>query len=289
MSIISYARPFALHGICLRVPKSTTRIQLRSFARQPPKGFRKEPKTIGLAGTIFLIAPVTTFCLGVWQYNRRNWKINIIAELEQKVSKAEPIDLDLDEAVGVEYQKVCVTGSFDNTQEILIGPRSYIDASGSSGGGGIISFGSKVSDRIGYHVITPFVLSESGKRILVNRGWVPHARLQQDQRPQGQVTGVTTITGILRLTEETSSMVPSNKVETSMWHSRDVGALATKLDTESIFIDIDLDSSRSSAQLGGPVGGQTRISLRNDHVQYMLTWFGVSAITSILWLKRFVI
>ena len=26
----------------------------------------------------YQIAPATTFCLGVWQYNRRNWKINLI-------------------------------------------------------------------------------------------------------------------------------------------------------------------------------------------------------------------
>ena len=97
------------------------------------------------------------------------------------------LDSRLDEAVGVEYQKVKVTGEFDNSKEVLIGPRSYIDLSGGSGGGGIISFGSQVGDKVGYHVITPFVISDTGDRILVNRGWVPHARLEQDQRPQGQV------------------------------------------------------------------------------------------------------
>jgi len=261
---------------------------IRFYAKRVPKGLRQEPKTIGVAGTIFLIAPITTFCLGVWQYRRRNWKFNIIEELEQKVKRNEPSILDLDEAVGVEYQKVLVSGVFDNSQEVLIGPRSYIDGTGGSGGGGIISFGSKVGDRVGYHVVTPFVISGSGDRILVNRGWVPHARLLQEQRPQGQVSGTTSITGILRLNEDTSSMVPPNKVETNKWHSRDVDALAAKLDTQPVFVDLDLDSSRAAAEFGGPIGGQTRISLRNDHVQYMMTWFGLSAITSFLWMKRFV-
>jgi len=268
--------------------KSSDRV-IRFYASRPrPKGFKKEPKTIGVAGTIFLIAPITTFCLGVWQYNRRNWKFEVIAELEQKVKKADPVVLKLDEAVGVEYQKVKVTGEFDNSQEVLIGPRSYIDLSGGSGGGGIISFGSQVGDKVGYHVITPFVISDTGDRILVNRGWVPHARLEQEQRPQGQVSGQTSITGILRLTEEVSSMVPPNKVDTNRWHSRDISALASKLGTQEVFIDLDLETSRAAANLGGPVGGQTRISLRNDHAQYMLTWFGTSAITTLLWFKRFV-
>ena len=103
-----------------------------------------------------------------------------------------------------------------------------------------------------------------------------------------QISGLTTITGILRIKEETSTMVPPNKVETNKWHSRDVDALAAKLDTRPVFVDLDLESSRAAAHYGGPIGGQTRISLTNDHVQYMLTWFGMSAITTLLWLKRFI-
>ena len=80
-----------------------------------------------------------------------------------------------------------MTGSFDHSQEVLIGPRSYIDATGGSSAGGIIIFGSNSGERVGYHVVTPFVVSGTGERILINRGWVPHTRLQQEQRPQGQV------------------------------------------------------------------------------------------------------
>ena len=40
------------------------------------------------------IAPATTFCLGVWQYNRRNWKIDLIAELQKKVVEAAPVVLE---------------------------------------------------------------------------------------------------------------------------------------------------------------------------------------------------
>ena len=66
-----------------------------------------EPKKIGAAGYLFLVslkcvlglsthlflevAPATTFCLGVWQYNRRQWKINLIEELQEKVRHADPV------------------------------------------------------------------------------------------------------------------------------------------------------------------------------------------------------
>ena len=66
----------------------------------------------------------------------------------------------------MEYQRVSCRGQFDHTQEILLGPKSFVDNRGGSVGGGIIS---AKGDRVGYLVVTPFVLSESGERILVNR------------------------------------------------------------------------------------------------------------------------
>ena len=66
----------------------------------------------------------------------------------------------------MEYQRVAMRGKFDHGQEILIGPKSFIDNRGGATGGGIIS---AKGGRVGYHVVTPLVLADSGKRILVNR------------------------------------------------------------------------------------------------------------------------
>ena len=72
----------------------------------------------------------------------------------------------LEQVQGVEYQRVAFRGQFDHSREILLGPKSLIDNRGGSLGGGIIS---AKGDRVGYLVVTPFILSESGERILVNR------------------------------------------------------------------------------------------------------------------------
>ena len=72
----------------------------------------------------------------------------------------------LEQVQGLEYQRVAFRGQFDHSREILIGPKSFIDNRGGSVGGGIIS---AKGDRVGYLVITPFILSETGERILVNR------------------------------------------------------------------------------------------------------------------------
>lgn len=47
-----------------------------------------------------------------------------------------------------------------------------------------------------------------------------------------------------------------------------------------------LDAARDSTVPGGPVGGQTRVTLRNDHLSYLVTWFSLSAVTSFLWYRQ---
>ena len=123
---------------------------------------------------------------------------------------------------------------------------------------------------------------------MLYRGWVPRARVETSARQEGQIEGEISVSGVLRLTEETSSLTPPNDVKTARWYSRDVAALAERLHTVPVFVDLDLESSREAAGRGGPVGGQTRISLTNDHAQYMFTWWGVTVISTFLWLKRFV-
>ena len=66
----------------------------------------------------------------------------------------------------MEYQQVKTRGQFDNQREVIIGPRSFIDAKGEAVGGGIIS---ARDSRVGFLVVTPFILSETGDRILINR------------------------------------------------------------------------------------------------------------------------
>lgn len=44
--------------------------------------------------------------------------------------------------------------------------------------------------------------------------------------------------------------------------------MARKCNTAPVFID----AVKEGSVAGGPVGGQTRILLRNDHLSYLITW-----------------
>jgi len=263
---------------------------VRTHTKRVPRAVAKDSwMDSRVAGAIFVIAPISTFCLGVWQYRRRQWKFDLIADLDEKVRRAEPVPLNVTECEGIEYQRISARGKFDHSTEVLIGPRSLINPSGGSSGGGVISLGrAGDANKVGYHVISAFTL-ESGERVLVNRGWVPQSMGNASTRQEGQVVGEQEISGVLRVTEQTSSLTPKNREDNLIWFSRDVPALAKKLRTLPILFDLDLASSQEAAHSGGPVGGQTRITLTNDHAQYMFTWWAISAITTILWLQKFVL
>ncbi|XP_055255914.1 surfeit locus protein 1 [Moschus berezovskii] len=227
-----------------------------------------------------LLIPVTAFGLGTWQVQRRKWKLQLIAELESRVM-AEPIPLPTDpmELKNLEYRPVKVRGHFDHSKELYMMPRTMVDPAREAREAGRLS---SVAES-GAYVVTPFHCTELGITILVNRGFVPRRKVNPDTRRKGQVEGEVALVGVVRLTEARKPFVPENSPERKQWHYRDLGAMARLTGAEPIFIDADLQSTVP----GGPIGGQTRVTLRNEHLQYIVTWYGLCAATSYLWYKKF--
>ncbi|TRY64006.1 hypothetical protein TCAL_00782 [Tigriopus californicus] len=238
---------------------------------------RQEQNHYGPGKYLLLIIPATTFGLGVWQTQRLSWKSKLIQELSDK-TQAPPIDLPetLTDINGLEYQRVKVRGRFDHTRPTFIGPRSLLTSDETSAGGLISS-----NSTAGWHVIMPFQLSDRPETILVNRGWVSKyhldPKLLADQSSQDEVD----VVGVVRTTEPRQQFQPKNSFRDNKWLSRDVEKLAAYLNTDPIFIDA-CDSVPN-----GPVGGQTRVTLRNDHLSYLLTWFSLAAATTYMWIKKF--
>lgn len=52
-------------------------------------------------------------------------------------------------------------------------------------------------------------------------------------------------------------------------------------------LPIFLDATHDFDVTGGPIGGQTRVTLRNEHMSYILTWFTLSGATSYMWYVKF--
>ena len=65
---------------------------------------------------------------------------------------------------------------------------------------------------------------------------------------------------------------------------RDIDKLSAVVGTAPVFLDL----AEESALPGSPAAGQTRVTLRNEHVSYIATWYCLSAFTAVMWWRRFV-
>ncbi|XP_036385299.1 surfeit locus protein 1 [Megalops cyprinoides] len=230
---------------------------------------------------LLLLIPVTTFGLGTWQVKRRQWKLQLIEDLKS-LTTAEPINLpvDLMELNSLEYRRVKVRGRYDHSQELYILPRSPVDPEREAREAGRLSS----SGETGANVITPFYCMDLGITILVNRGYVPKNKIRPETRMKGQVSDELDVVGVVRLTEQRKPFVPHNDIEGNHWHYRDLETMARVTGAEPIFIDAELASTIP----GGPIGGQTRVTLRNEHMQYIATWYGLCMATSYMWYAKFI-
>ncbi len=97
--------------------------------------------------------------LGLWQWNKYALKTALQAELDAR-SHGPLIEMPRRPASAdfLRYRHVELTGEFDAARQILIDNR--VDP---------------VTERAGYHVVTPLKLAGSDMLVLVNRGWVPAA------------------------------------------------------------------------------------------------------------------
>ncbi|KAL3871053.1 hypothetical protein ACJMK2_039076 [Sinanodonta woodiana] len=237
--------------------------------------FRRNSDT----GYALLVVPITSSALGVWQIYRWVWKKGLIKEMEDKM-KREPIPLpsSVEEINNMEYVSVRVRGTFDHLKEMYIVPRSNVHPPSTSNP-------LEMNRQTGSYVVTPFKLSDRDWTILVNRGWVPPSRRNPVTRLKGQVNGEVELVGVIRKNEKRAlffSEVRDNSFPDS-YRYRDIDTLASSAGTELVFIDADY----ASTVVGGPIGGQTRMHFRDQHVSYAMTWFALAGVTWILWKQRY--
>ncbi|HKP22819.1 MAG TPA: SURF1 family protein [Dongiaceae bacterium] len=201
--------------------------------------------------------------LCVWQVQRLHWKQELIAEREARVA-AEPIALPAagGDPASVDYRRVRLEGAFRHDKELFLGARS-------------------LNGNVGYQVLTPFELSGGGA-VLIDRGWVPVERKAPESRVEGQLAGPQTVDGIVRLASGKVWMQPDNEPANNMWFFVDLPAMKS---ASGVDLRTDLYVDAGPAQNPGkyPVGGQTRIELPNDHLQYAITWGLLAAALAVIY------
>lgn len=222
-------------------------------------------RSLLVPGLATLVALAILIGLGTWQMQRKAWKESLIGQIETRaygepgsiVPEAEWPTWRADQD---EFRKVRVTGTFLHDLEAPV----YGLAPGTRQGAPLQ----------GYYILTPLRLT-TGALVMINRGFVPTELKNSETRPQGQPSGEVTVTGLVRAPEARNLFTPNDDPGRNLWFARDPMAIAQARGLEPMapFL-IDADATPNPG--GWPRGGQTQLTLPNNHLQYALTWYGLA-------------
>ncbi|MGI9410049.1 MAG: SURF1 family protein [Hyphomicrobiaceae bacterium] len=210
--------------------------------------------------------------LGIWQWQRHAWKVDLLARLEQS-TKASPANLSeilaVDKRSDIRFRRVRFRGHFDHDREFHVW---------SPGEGGTA-----------WRVITPLRLGSTPKesvgtgieQILVIRGTVSDAHKSPARRSQGQIPDAHVVVGRIRFAS-VNWATPAADLERNAWYGLDLAGMRAHLAkagaspgsgrTAPFFVE-------SEAAVGPPPSPQPdfgRLRLRNRHLEYAMTWWGLA-------------
>jgi len=210
-----------------------------------------------VAWLFFLAAFGTTIALGTWQVKRMEWKEGLIAEIES--AKEQPpvttIPTDTVELASKNFYPVKASGTWIGDREFHVSPRFF-------------------NGKLGYFVITPLALAD-GRTLLVNRGWIPAALKNPKSRPETHVRGRATLTGLLRVGDDRNGLTPENSPDKNIWFGRDAALMGEYAELpNTIPAMLDIVGEQDAQNL--PVPSDGTIRLRNDHLSYIITWYGIA-------------
>ena len=207
-----------------------------------------------IAFSLFIGALITLFQLSYWQVERLEWKNEVIERLDaeyQKDPKQHQFNFAALQALQAEELPIRygqVSGKFIYDKEILVGPKTY-------------------EGDIGYHVVTPFELNDSGY-ILVNRGWVKDT-LKDNIKKRSSNENVI-VQGIFRKTDW-NKFTPNNSPENNIWMKLDLKEIAQVKELSPV-APVMLFASDVSHDIAPIILQDTTWYPRNKHQQYAIFW-----------------
>lgn len=211
--------------------------------------------------TVFVIPALAVLIgLGTWQVQRLEEKTALLERIEAGLSAdPAPLPSDLSDPDPWDYRRIQVDGAFLHEHELFVASRIH-------------------RGQVGLHVMTPLVRSD-GQVILVNRGWIPPDRRGHATRADGLPDGTVSISGIARRPAPRGWMQPDNDVAANLWFWLELPAMAEAAGVGTVApLIVDADVVGDTL----PIGGQTRLDIPNNHLQYAITWFAFAVILLVI-------
>jgi surfeit locus 1 family protein len=234
----------------------------------------------------FTLLMVTLFVgLGVWQLQRRVEKHALIAHLTERLAAApgslpSPSQWSALTPAQDQFRRVSFAATYQPRPDAMV-----------------YSSGSAVRDDIsgpGTWAFMPAVLP-SGETVVINAGFVQNTmqdRTQQDRAVTPLITnGPAMLSGYIRFPEAAGTLTPPENLAKRLWFTRDHLAMARALGwgeggtpVAPFYIDLEQPAPAS----GIPKPGPLEVHLKDDHMQYAVTWFtlaGAVVIAFGVWLR----
>ena len=231
--------------------------------------------TAGFAA--FTLLMVAVFIgLGMWQLQRRVEKHALIAALTERLAAAPgslPMRWNALTPALDEFRRVRFTATYEARPDAMV-----------------YSSGSAVRDDVsgpGTWAFMPARLPD-GATVVVNTGFVQNTmqdRSQQDRAVTRLITNEPAqLTGYIRFPESAGTLTPPENLAKRLWFTRDHLAMARVLGwgeggrpVAPFYIDLEQPVPAS----GIPKPGPLRIHLKDDHLQYAITWFALAGVVVI--------
>ena len=226
------------------------------------------PTPILLGAILSVIAVLVT--LGVWQFQRNDWKNNLVAERTTRTTEA-PLtfeDVLTTDPTDIDYRRLITSGTWDHEHSFILGNRARLQTRGEE-------------------LVMPFLIGPGGPAILVSRGWYP------TEKRDAVLADLVSRSG-----EELEGLIRTgagNGRETSSgtWTAIDPTVMGTTL-PYAVFDWIIIEGheqtpSGVSPGASLPLQGYLPYTSNTPHLEYSATWFGLAIVLIVVAGIRFII
>ena len=226
-----------------------------------------------LSVTLYAFFLILLVSLGFWQLGRADEKRSFLKKKQQAQTK-EVVELESVLDNGLEtyrYRQIALTGVYDSQHQFLLDNQM-------------------LKGKVGYFVLTPFIIDKTNNSVLVNRGWLP---LNKDRRILPDIAISTLpqhLTGKLNQFPSVGILLKDAEIPTTDWPSVvqvvNTQVLSKKLAYSLLPFQIELDPTMA--------GGYSRewkeikIMPPEQHIAYAVQWFGLAFTLTLLflWISR---
>ena len=216
------------------------------------------PSAVTLVGLLVLLS------LGTWQVERKAWKDALIETLSRRLSDA---------PVALPHPGEWARLTPDNAEFRRV--RLRIESTGEDDAL-VYTSGSALRDDVkspGYFVFAPMRLPD-GVKVVVNRGYMP-------DKIYPRLAGPQEIVGVLRWPESPPWFIGAHDSTGAVWTVRDQRAMA-ELKGWGAVAPFYIEQEAPVPPGGLPHPAALQVRLRNEHLQYAITWYGLAGVLVVI-------